>query len=231
MENFKITLSEDKLEIYGIPDAVEALSLDKKNAKYITDLSLHQYDLKIAKESIGYIIENQTNLNEVIIESLWRSAIVHFTKCFSDQVYIKRKGQRREVPDYSRKKLERSEVYTDCLASEAFDKVMELRNKHIVHDEFDYINSTPGFVINDGSKEYKIEKVFYVITRSITYDRFLNNLNLLILDAMNFVENQSDLECKRISNYLESFDYNELKKFGGMVIDGAGIITENKTRK
>lgn len=79
----------------------------------------------------------------IVRQSLWRSAIVHFGKCFGKSA--------------SRFQLNPNAIWKgNQSALEAFKYYKDLRNKHVVHDENSYAQSIPGAILNNGKKPYKI---------------------------------------------------------------------------
>lgn len=230
MEPINISWNGGQLEILGIPNADKAIKLPSSMAKYLVDLSLHETDLRISKESLSFMEGNQLTLDSIILESLWRSAIIHFTKCFTDQMTIHRNG-RKVAPDYSRIKLDKKRIFLNKLAIDSFDFIMTLRNKHVVHDENPYLQSSPGFIINDGTHVNKVEKVFCTLVKNETIEGNFNNLSLLVKDALDYVKNEFTQECVRITTELEEIPFNKLLEFGEVRFDIASLEAMTLTRK
>ena len=146
MESHPISQRESGLHIEGFPDAVKVLAIKGPRAKRLSDLALHRADLDFAEECLDAI--NVTPEEpRVLREALWRSAILHFLKCFGDA------GARFQLS------AERILKGTPPEAAMAFDYFKGLRNKHIVHDENSCSQSIPGAILNNGNKAYKIEKI------------------------------------------------------------------------
>lgn len=131
-------------------------------------------------------------------EALWRSAIVHFLKCFGNGVRFQLAPQ----------KLYEGEPPEALLA---FNYFKCLRNKHLVHDENSYAQSIPGAVLNNGKKEYKIEKIvcFSAIGATLKQGNY-GNLKLLIQKARAWVAPEFDALCERLAAKLEKESYEKL---------------------
>ena len=197
MDHLDISHSSEGFRIEGMPDGVAVVALSGGSAKRLADLSLHQSDLQFAKASLEAI--NQAPMEpSVTREALWRSAIVHFLKCFGDGV---------------RFKLQPAKIYKGepAEAMLAFTYFKELRNRHVVHDENSYAQSLPGAVLNNGKKTYKIEKIVCFSAFGGTLDQgSYGNLELLVRLALKWVVAEFDLLCTRLTAELEQLPYQDL---------------------
>ena len=144
MEYFSVSKTEASFHIEGIPDAVKIITINNPKAKRLADLSLHKEDLEFADACLDAL--NQTNENPIVREALWRSAIVHYMKCFGNGIRFQ----------LTPKKIYKSESPEALLA---FNYFKVLRNKHFIHDVNSYAQSIPGAVLNNGTKDYKIEEI------------------------------------------------------------------------
>lgn len=197
MQHFTISKTEAGLYIEGFPDAVKVVGINGREAKRLADLSLHKEDLEFAEACLDAI--NQAPEEPIVTrEALWRSAIVHFLKCFG-------KGARFQlVPE----KLYKGE---SPVAFMAFNYFKGLRNKHLVHDENSYAQSIPGAVLNNGKKNYKVEKIvcFSAIGATLEQGNY-GNLKLLIQKARVWVVSEFDALCERLAADLEKESYDKL---------------------
>lgn len=198
MENFEISQRESGLHIEGFPDAVKVIQIDSPDAIRLSDLALHKLDLEFADrclEAINTVPEEP----HVIRESLWRSAIIHFLKCFGNS-----KARFRLTTD----EVLRGEPPE---AIEAFKYFKSLRDKHLVHDENSYAQSIPGAVLNNGSKDYKIEKIVCFSASSVTLEQgSYGNLKLLIGRSQFWVTREFDQLCEKLTEALEKETYTTL---------------------
>ncbi len=95
----------------------------------------------------------------------------------------------------------------------AFNYIKELRNKHIAHDDNSLSQSIPGAIINNGTKKFKIEKVFALPIHADTLmTENYSNLKLLCDVVLAWVVSQFDLECGRITAALEKTSHNDLMR-------------------
>ena len=200
MQRYKITLVGDQFHIEGFPDAVKAISISALTphlSRQLADCVLHRDDLIFSRECVD-LLRNTTADIPVIRESLWRSAIIHYCKCF-DQT-----GRIRGAISYS-KYLPTG----DARASHQF--FIDLRNKHLVHDENSYVQASTGAVIAQEGGDRKVERVICTKVTSVTLtDENLGILDRLIGEASKWVESRFDKLCEQITAQLEDQPYETL---------------------
>ncbi len=197
MEQFSVTKTKDGFQIEGFPDAAKVIRIKGPKAKRLADLSLHKSDLEFASECLATI--NQVSDKPwVLRQALWRSAIIHYMKCFGDN---KARGQ-----------LDSKKIYKgNAGALTAFDYFKYLRNKHVVHDENAYTQSLPGAILNKPGKSYKIEKIVCFNATGLTLTQVnYSNLHQLIQEAKEWVVREYDNLCDILTKELESKSYEEL---------------------
>jgi len=210
MQSFSFSFTDEGFQIDGIHDADKAFKIPKDLSKKLVDLSYHLTDLDISISSLNYILNNQ-NIDNSVKESLWRSAIIHFTKCFTHQV------TKKDKIHLSREKLDEEHLFRnlDPLALQSFNEFKLLRNKHFVHDETGHLNSIPAVVINSGDKEYRVEKVFCIGMLAETLDQpSFSNLYNLVQSTRSFIIKEFDEECNRLKFIFENYsgsDFNEME--------------------
>lgn len=103
------------------PPWVHGVRLDTKLSRRVVHLSMHLSDLRFAKGCLEQLW-NFPDHRSVVAESLWRSAIVTYMKCFSPPKHGGRSqlDATKTVPPEMR---EAHELFTD------------IRNKQVAHDE------------------------------------------------------------------------------------------------
>lgn len=216
----ELVFSAGKLEINGIPDATQLVKLPRELSKDIADLRLHNTDLEIASRSLEGINKAIRADIPEIVDSLWRSAIIHFIKCFS--------GQR------SRNMLDPNIVFSTEpeQALHAFRYFKKLRNKHIAHDDNAYLQALTGLALNDGNKDYKIERVlcFTVLSDTMENDNY-GNLLLLINRTREYVDKQFALLCDEITLELDKWSYSDLLALGDLDFKPPEVDELGKTRQ
>lgn len=200
MDNFNVSQRESGLHIEGFPDAVKIIDIEGPRAKRLADLALHRNDLEFADSCLDAI-----NLAPeepfVIREALWRSAIVHFMKCFGNS------GARFQLSAAKVLKGVPAESFM------AFEYFRNLRNKHFVHDENSYAQSLPGAILNDGTKTYKIEKIVCFNAFAVTLGQEnYGNLKLLIQRSRTWIVAEFDELCDTLTAELEREPYKSLLK-------------------
>lgn len=206
MENYKISQRESTLHVEGFPDAIKVIAIEGPRSKRLADLALHKIDLEFADSCLDAM-----NLSPeepfVIREALWRSAIVHFIKCFGDS------GARFQLSSTKILKGEPPEALM------VFEYFKHLRNKHFVHDENSYAQSLPGAILNAETKSYKIEKIvcFAAIAGTLEQANY-SNLKLLIQKSQSWVIAEFDQLCDTLTAELETEPYANLLKKESLTI-------------
>lgn len=197
MEYFSITKTADGFHIEGFPNAIKVVRVTGPKSQRLADLALHKADLDFALESLAAI--NQAPEEPYVLrQALWRSAIVHFIKCF---------GQSE-----SRFSLDAKKVYKgDPGAAEPFAFFESLRNKHLVHDENSFAQCLPGAVLNKPGMDHKVAKIvcLSVIGDTLSQDNY-NNLHLLATRAQEWVVAQFDQLRDVLTSELEPKSHDEL---------------------
>lgn len=214
-----IDQNEGRIEINGIPDATQIVKLPLEMSEDIADLRLHNTDLEIALRSLEGINKAIDAGIPEITDSLWRSAIIHFIKCFS--------GQK------SRRKLDPNIVFATEPEEthQAFLYFKNLRNKHIAHDDNAYLQALTGLALNDGSKAYKIERVlcFTILSNTMENGNY-GNLLLLINKTKEYVDENFHILCDEITAKLDQRSYRDLLSFGGLEFKAPEFEELGKTR-
>ena len=197
MEYYNIEHDEDGFNINGFPDSVKNINLDGPEAKRLADLFLHKIDLEFADFCLDTI--NQITLENTTLRiALWHTAIIYFTKCF---------GRSTRFP------LAPGKIYKNKPpeALKIYDYFKNLRNKHLVHDENPYSQCKPGAIINNGTKDYKVDKIIcFAATVNTLNESNYGNLRLLIIDAKKWVDEEYDVLCERFTGELEKYSYEDL---------------------
>lgn len=201
-ENLSISRTDSGFRIEGYPDAEKLIKLDGPKAKRLADLALHGSDLEFSNQCLASI---NAHPDLLVRESLWRSAIIFYCKCFGGSA--------------SRFKLDFDRVYkSEPEAENAFSYFQSLRNKHLVHDENSYSQCSPGAVLNKREHESKIAKIVTVSHTALTLEQGnYANLELLISKAMQWVKNEYDVLCAILTSELEEQQYDTLLAKEGLL--------------
>lgn len=217
MEHFAITKTAEGFHIEGFPDAIKVLRITGPKSRRLADLALHKADLDFALECLS-AINHVPEEPYVLREALWRSAVVHFIKCF---------GQSE-----SRFSLDPKQVYKgDPGAFEPFKYLASLRNKHLVHDENSYTQCLPGAVLNKKGMDCKIAKIVCLSVIGVTLSQGnYSNLQLLATRAREWVTAQFDELCDVLTSELEPKPHDELVAMDGITYITPGADDVHKSR-
>ncbi len=197
MEPFEITKTPTCFHIEGFPDAVKAIRIEGPKARRLADLELHRADLEfglLCLEEINRVPEDPY----VLRQALWRSAVVHFVKCFG--------------ASEARFSLDPKVAYKgDAEGVEQYKYFDSLRNKHLVHDENSYAQCLPGAILNKAENPHKIAKIACLSIFGDTLSQSsYNNLHLLLTLARTWVIAQFDELCNVLTKELEGEPYDAL---------------------
>ena len=200
MQRYRIELMGDKFHIDGFPDAAKLIAISplvKYLPQQLADMILHHADLRFAKECLEAISSPAAD-SPLVAEALWRSAIVHYCKCFGEH-------------GSARARLPYSKFLPAGLPRDIHKYFMDLRNKHLVHDVNAWTQATPMAVVGPAGKVDKIEEVICTkITGETRNTANIRNLESLIAAALPWVESRVDDLCARIKAELEGQPYNTL---------------------
>lgn len=198
MENYEFAISESSFHIEGFPDCVKVIAVNDPQSKRIADLALHKMDLEFAKACLCEIMGNSA-LPDIVKESLWRSSVIHFMKCFGDSASRSQLSARKILQGQPPE------------AMDAYIYFKSLRNKHFIHDENSYSQCLPGAILNNGTKSYKIEKIVcFGANVNTSVQENINNLRLLIEQTISCVTTEFDQACESVTKKLEKIEYSEL---------------------
>ena len=199
MQRHRIGLINGAFHIDGFPDAVKLIdvsSLVENLPRQLADLVLHHADLQFAQECVQTLSAVEAN-SPLVMEALWRCAIVHYCKCF---------GQRD-----LRATLPYSKIFPAGLPRDVHRYITALRNKHLIHDVNAWTQATPMAVIAPRGKSEKVEDVVCTNITAQTRDAVnVSNLQLLISTALSWVESRIEELCSEIKLELEKTPYDVL---------------------
>jgi hypothetical protein len=203
MKRFSVTATAQGFQIEGFPEAVKFLRVTGPKGQRLADLALHRADLDFAFECLTEL-NTTPEQSRVLRQALWRSAIVHFVKCF---------GQSE-----SRFSLNPDKVYREYTAAkEPYRYFESLRNKHLVHDENSYAQCLPGAVLNKEELNPKIAKVLCLSVFGETLNQAnYSNLRLLVARAQEWLVAQFDQLAGIVSAEFEQKPYDELFAMDGV---------------
>lgn len=133
-------------------------------------------------------------------EAVWRSAVVHFFKCFGD--------------NKSRFNLSGDGVFKAAPpgAKDSFEYFLDLRNKHFVHDENTLSQAMVGIAVLEGrGQPVVVEKITCMTARYPTLDgRFLETFAALVAYADHWVTQQFEMTEKALKAVVEKMPSEEV---------------------
>jgi hypothetical protein len=195
MENYSVSDADNGLPINELPDAVKLIRLSGDVATELGDLALHKHDLERALECLESINSIPNDLT-VVRQALWHTAIVYYYKSFGGGV---------------RSRLNLEEVYDSQLGLENHKYFKNLRDKNVAHDVNSFSQYCILAALNDGAKNYKIEKIISFCTFVDSLEQVsYQNLHFLIFEALRYVSNRFDTLAANLTKELEKESYEQL---------------------
>ena len=217
MERFEIDGTDSGFHIMGFPDAAKVLKLFGHKAQQISELASHRNDLLIALASLEGINDVAPE-SSLVRQGLWRSAVEHCMKCFSDSK--------------ARSRLDPKKVFKgDSEALEVCEYFRSLRNKHIAHDESAYVQFIPGAVLNRPSAKYKIAKIvcFGAVAETLDQGNY-GNLHKMITETLSHIDARFESLCGNLTTELEARSYGELAAMEEMTYSKPELEDIGKSR-
>src|SRR5450755_118150 len=144
MDGGSCTIVGKSLNFDGFPDAAKVITVSGDKAAQLADLVLHAADLSFARQSLDEL--SAADVSKHTRESLWRSVLVHFYKCFAT-------GCRERLNADDICKSEPPEMM------ETFTHLEHVRNKHLAHDVNAYAKAFVGAVINKPNANKKVAAI------------------------------------------------------------------------
>lgn len=217
MKPISFSLQGTSIHIEDFPDAEKLIKLSGEQGKKLADLALHDADLNFGLECLNEINSTAPKSN-ISRQALWRSAIIHFAKCFAQGVRAKLKGE--------------IIFKNDPIGQDVFDYFIDLRNKNIAHDVNPFTQSLPAAILNKPDKLNKIEKIacLSLIADTLTTNNY-NNLYLLITKSKEWVNHEFDTLCNSVIRDLELISYDILHALPTVSYTPPPASTIDKSRK
>jgi hypothetical protein len=114
----------------------------------------------------------------------------------------------------------------------AFRFFKNMRNKNIAHDENAYLQCLNGIVLNNGKKNYMVERIICTSFRAASLDTgTFSNLILLVNKSLEYVKNHHEKLCELITIELEKKSYSELANYGEVKYIPPDVNKIHKPRK
>lgn len=129
------------LSIRRAANSARIVKIPGSQAKWFAHLTLHRHDLTMAKTYLAELdsLAEVEDTPPTVLAALWESALTTVVKCFTNNV--------------SRTSLDQDAVFgpsepTITPERAEFNHLKYLRNKHIAHDENDWMQALPLAIID-----------------------------------------------------------------------------------
>ncbi len=162
-----------------IVESEKLLQINSPKARTLKGLSLHHHDLKTSLQLLEAL--NSKTLSSEVRKGLWYHAITIFYKCFKHS-----DARRRLWPQIVLSKR------PDLLPIYSF--FMDLRDRHIVHDDNPYIRAYVGVRVKKETDQYTVEEVIS---------------NIAVLDILD--ENKWRIFCELVRYAVEWVDKERIR--------------------
>jgi hypothetical protein len=189
-------LVNNNLEFNGVPEAVRVIKVSGKVAAQLADLVLHATDLSFARDSLDAL--SATGVSTHTRESLWRSALAHFYKCFASGC---------------RERLNADEIYKSepIQVMETFTHLQNVRNKHLAHDVNVYAQAFIGAALNKPAASSKIAVIVKGVFLLETLDQQQHkNFQTMLNTTLQWVESKFTVLSNALETEHEATPYAEL---------------------
>ena len=134
----------DKQEEFSSSATKKLLQLSGPKARTLEDFSLHSHDLTASLQLLEAL--NNKALSSEVRKGLWYHAITLFYKCFKHS-----DARRRLWPQIVFAKR------PDLMP--AYNFFLNLRDRHIVHDDNPYIKAYAGVIVSKNNGSYTVEEI------------------------------------------------------------------------
>jgi hypothetical protein len=195
MGEFKLRFDGNKIFIEGLPeDVVDIIDISNvlpAQKLHLTSLAGHRIDLSFTKTCLNLINEVAEKQAQV---ALWRMAVIYYCKCFSQPA----KGA-------GRKPLNPSKILkNDEVGQGIHSEFIALRNRHLIHDENNWLQITVGATLYGPDKDKKVEGLSCTTFEgeSLGRENFAN-LFLLVERALSWLNPEYEKLCSHIVRELE----------------------------
>jgi hypothetical protein len=170
-----ITKMDDKLHIEGYPNAIALKRIDGPVERQLQDITLHANDLSFCSEACAHMRGLDREKQRFLLKALFVASIARYFKCFGDSE--------------SRAQLSPKKVLKNHPGAEkVFDYFLDLRRKHILHDENAYSQALIGIVLNPKDASAKIADVVSTAVTVLTLDdEHLQQFSNLVAVSLDWV--------------------------------------------
>jgi hypothetical protein len=204
---------------------VELKQLSGSAAAEFAHLSLHHYDLASAREflvELEQLTANGADPPMVACRAMWTAALISTIKCF-DRTSRSRSG------------LNPNAVFGESNPLRAdFDHLKSLRDKHVAHDDNDWLRAIPLALIEQPEGSPSIASIHALVMRGevVNADN-ISRLRSVTGTALQWVAAEWTVQAERLRSWLATLTPAELAALpdvaGQMPNDASVQVTRGKS--
>ncbi len=175
----------DKREEISPSATKKLLQLSGPKARTLEEFSLHGHDLTASLQLLEAL--NNKSLSSEVRKGLWYHAITIFYKCFKHS-----DARRRLWPQVVFAKR------PDLMP--AYNFFLNLRDRHIVHDDNPYIKAYVGVIVNKDNNSYTVEEI---VNHVAIFDILDESRWRIFYELANYAAEWTEKEKTRLKNLLQ----------------------------
>jgi len=197
-EFLNISKMDDKLHIERYPNAIALKRIDGPIERQLQDITLHANDLSFCSEACAQIRDLDRDKHRFLLKALFIASIARYFKCFGDSE--------------SRAQLSPGKVLKNHPGAEkVFEYFLDLRRKHIIHDENAYSQALIGIVLNPKDAPAKIADVVSTAVTVLTLDdAHLQQFSNLVAVSHEWVSAKRDELHRILAQKYERMRFEDL---------------------
>lgn len=210
------------LSIRRAAESARIVQIPGSQARWFAHLTLHRHDLTMAKTYLAEFdrLADLEDTPPTVLAALWESALITVVKCFTHNV--------------SRISLDQDTVFgpsepTITPERAEFNHLKYLRNKHIAHDENDWMQALPlGIIDHYNSEQPAIGSIQGLVIRGESNNADnIARLHRSVEIALTWVESEWNQVADQLKADLEAMSGDEL----AALPDVAGTLPNDQSVK
>jgi hypothetical protein len=199
----RLVFRDNTLHVEAYPGAINVIQLRGKPAVQCMHLGLHRTDLEFAQGCLE-VVRGAEERYHVVSEAAWRSAMLHYCKCFAPP-----------QGGSGRTQLSATRVFgkEDSSLMKQHRRIMDLRNTHLVHDDGTHNWCALGAVIEPiDAAPRKVRQISFAAMDSVTLnDDSLASLEQLVATALEWAKDEFQTMANGIILLLhQAFSHSDL---------------------
>lgn len=198
------------LTIRRAAESARIAEIPGEQAKWFAHLTLHRHDLTMAKTYLAEFdrLADLEDTPPTVLAALWESALIAVVKCFTNNV--------------SRTSLDQDTVFgpsepTITPERAEFNHLKYLRNKHIAHDENDWIQAHPLVIIDYENSEPTVSSMHGLVIRGESNNADnIGRLHRSLEIALTWVEREWAKVADQVKADLSALSADDLAALPGV---------------